>query len=414
MKRVVITGMGAITPIGKNVSDLWEALKSGISGADRIQRFDTDNFKTNFACELKDYDPLHYFSRKEARKLDRFAQYGLVAAEEALNDAKLSIDNLDKVRTGVIFSSGVGGFETFENETDNFFKNDYHPRFNPFFITKIIANSIAGHLSIKYGLKGVNYCPVTACASSTQALIQGFNYIKWNKADTIICGGAEAPITPASIGGFNSMKALSQNNEEYITASRPFDQSRDGFVVGEGAGSLIIESLESAQRRNAFIHAEIVGGGEAADAFHITNTHPDGEGAYLAMTAAINEAGINVNQIDYLNAHATSTGPGDLSEMKAIERLFSNNSHDLAISANKSSFGHLLGAAGAVEIIATSLTLKNNFIPGTINTNTLDDQIPKEFNIVLKTPESKNIQYALKNSFGFGGHCAAVILKQYK
>ncbi|SMO74285.1 beta-ketoacyl-ACP synthase II [Gracilimonas mengyeensis] len=414
MKRVVITGVGALTPIGETKEAYWNALQNGTSGADKITRFDTTKFKTDFACELKNYDPANHFDRKEIRRLDRFSQYGLVAAEEAIQDANLQFNKLNKNRSGVIFSSGIGGFETFEKETLNYAVNDFNPRFSPFFITKIIANGIAGQLSIKYGLRGVNYAPVTACASSTNGIIQAFNYIKWGKADLIITGGSEAPITETSIGGFNTMKALSTNNENYASASRPFDKSRDGFVVGEGAGALVIESLESALRRDAHIYAEIVGGGESSDAHHIVGTHPNGEGAYLAMSQAIEEAGISSSDIDHINAHATSTGPGDLSEIRAIERVMEENINRVHISAPKSMTGHLLGAAGAVEAIATCLALESNIIPPTINTEEIDEQIPKTIDLTLKEKKQKDIRLALSNSFGFGGHCAAIIMKKYE
>ncbi len=413
MKRVVITGMGAITPIGKNVSEYWDNLLNGVSGANEITRFDPGNFKTQFACEIKDYDPLDYFDRKEARKLDRFSQYGLIAAAEAIEDGALDFEKIETNRVGVIFASGIGGFETFEKEVVDYTSNDFNPRFNPFFITKIISNGLSGLISINNGLRGVNYCPVTACASSTQSIIQAFNYIRLGKADIIITGGSEAPITEASIGGFNAMKAMSTNNENYSTASRPFDTGRDGFVVGEGAGALIVESLDSAQRRGAKIYAEIVGGGESSDAYHITGTHPDGLGAYLAMEGGIHEAAISPDDIDYLNAHATSTGLGDLSEIKAIEKLFHNSLENVQVSASKSMTGHLLGGTGAIEAISTCLSVKTDWIPPTINTSVVDENIPTALNLSLGEKSQKNITYALSNSFGFGGHCAALILKKY-
>ncbi|TYP97060.1 3-oxoacyl-[acyl-carrier-protein] synthase II [Tenacibaculum adriaticum] len=413
MKRVVITGLGAITPIGNNVKDYWNNLLNGVSGANLITRFDTSNFKTKFACEVKNYDPLNYFDSKEARKLDRFSQYGIISVNEAIIDANLDFTKLNTNRIGVIFSSGIGGFETYENEVINFAQNNFQPRFNPFFITKIISNGLAGQISINYGLKGVNYCPVTACASSTQSIIQAFNYIRLGKADIIISGGSEAPITQASIGGFNSMKAMSTNNENFKTASRPFDKTRDGFVVGEGAGALIVESLESAIKRNAKIYAEIVGGGENSDAYHITGTHPEGIGAFLAMENGILEAKIKPKDIDYINAHATSTGLGDLSEIKAIEKLFNSNLSKVQISASKSMTGHLLGGTGAIEAISTCLSVQTNLIPPTINTNKVDENIPKELNLSISEKTLKEINYALSNSFGFGGHCSALILKKH-
>ncbi|PZP43951.1 MAG: beta-ketoacyl-[acyl-carrier-protein] synthase II [Pseudopedobacter saltans] len=413
MKRVVITGLGAITPIGKNIQDYWKNLLDGTSGADKITRFDTSKFKTQFACEIKDYDPLNYFDRKEARKLDRFSQYGLISTEEAIKDADLNFSELDRDRIGVIFASGIGGFETFEKEVVNYTENHFEPKFNPFFITKIICNGLSGIISINHGLRGINYCPVTACASSTQSIIQAFNYIRLDKADIIITGGSEAPITEASIGGFNAMKAMSTNNENYSHASRPFDKDRDGFVVGEGAGTLIIESLDSAMKRGAKIYAEIVGGGESSDAYHITGTHPEGLGAFLAMQSGIKEADILSEDIDYLNAHATSTGVGDLSEIKAIEKLFHSSLSKIQISATKSMTGHLLGGTGAIEAIATSLSVQTDLIPPTINTTNIDEEIPKELNLSLGTKTSKTVNYAISNSFGFGGHCAALVLKKY-
>lgn len=413
MKRVVITGLGAITPIGNNANEYWKNLLSGVSGADRITRFDPSPFKTDFACEIKEYDPLDYFDRKEARRLDRFSQYGLIAGEEAIKDGGLNVDHINRERTGVIFSSGIGGFETFEAEVLENFADDNIPRISPFFITKIIANGIAGQLSIKYGLRGINYSPVTACASSTNGLVQAFNYIKWNKADMFIVGGSEAPITRSSIGGFNAMKALSTNNENYKSASRPFDISRDGFVIGEGAGSLIVESLESALKRDAKIYAEIVGGGETSDAYHITGTHPEGLGAYLAMNNAMNEADVTPAELDYINAHATSTVPGDLSEIKAIERLLSGQTKNITVSASKSMTGHLLGAAGAIEAISTCMSIHTNLIPPTINTMNIDEEIPRKIDLSLNASSEKDVNYAISNSFGFGGHCAAILMKKY-
>ncbi|WP_282112821.1 beta-ketoacyl-ACP synthase II [Maribacter stanieri] len=413
MKRVVITGLGAITPIGKNVKQYWENLLKGISGANKITRFEASKFKTQFACEIKDYDALDYFDRKEARKLDRFSQYGLISAEEAIKDANLDFSKLDTNRIGVIFSSGIGGFETFEKEIIDYTNGNFNPRFNPFFIPKIISNGLSGIISINNGLRGVNYCPVTACASSTQSIIQSFNYIRLGKADIIIAGGSEAPITESSIGGFNAMKAMSTNNENFSSASKPFDTNRDGFVVGEGAGALVIESLDSALKRNANIYAEIVGGGESSDAYHITGTHPEGLGAYLAMENGIKEAKITPNEIEYINAHATSTGLGDLSEIKAIERLFKSSIEKVQISASKSMTGHLLGGTGAIEAISTCLSVKTDLIPPTINTTEIDKNIPKELNLSLGETSSKKVNYALSNSFGFGGHCSAMILKKY-
>lgn len=414
MKRVVITGLGALTPIGNNVKDYWSSLLAGVSGAGKITRFDAGKFKTQFACELKNYDPLHYLDRKEARKLDRFSQYGIIAAEEAIKDAQLDFTALDLDRVGVIFSSGIGGFETFEKEVMEYSQNEKNPRFNPFFIPKIISNSLAGLISIRNGLQGINYCPVTACASSSQSVIQAFNYIRWGKADLIIAGGSEAPITEPSIGGFNAMKAMSTNNDNYETASKPFDKHRDGFVVGEGAGALVVESLESALKRGASIYAEIVGGGERSDAYHITGTHPEGVGAYLAMKEALEEANVNADQVDYINAHATSTGIGDLSEINAITQLFNSVLSTVQVSATKSMTGHLLGGTGAIEAIASCLSVQTDLIPPTINTKEVDEAIPSELDLAIGEKVSKTVNYAISNSFGFGGHCAALLFKKYK
>ncbi|MGB0868009.1 MAG: beta-ketoacyl-ACP synthase II [Flavobacteriales bacterium] len=413
MRRVVITGLGAITPIGKNIATFWGNLIKGKSGSERISRFNPKIFKTRFACEVKDYDASDYFERKEARKLNRFSQFGMIAGSQAITDANIDFSKMNLNRVGVIFASGIGGFETLETETISQHANGFNPRFNPFFITKIIANGVAGMLSIKYGLKGINSCPVSACASSTQAVIHAFNYIKWGKADMIIAGGAEAPITPSAIGGFNAMKAMSTNNENCESASKPFDKERDGFVIGEGAGALVIESLESAQKRDAKIYAEIVGGGETADAFHITGTHPDGEGAYFAMKTALEEGNISPEDVDYINAHATSTGLGDISETKAIDKLFTKNRNTLNISATKSMTGHLLGAVGAVEAIATCLSIKHDEIPPTINTKEIDESIPKDLNFTLGKSVKKKVNFAISNSFGFGGHCTSIAMKKY-
>lgn len=413
MKRVVITGVGALTPIGNNVETFWKNLQDGVSGAAKITRFDTDRFKTHFACEVKGFDSNDHFDRKEGRKLDRFSQYALVATEEAIKDSKVNFDELNTDRIGVIWSSGIGGFETFESELENYYTRDKIPRFNPFFITKIIANGVAGHISIKYGLRGVSSCPVTACASSTQGLIHAFNYIRWGKADMIVTGGSEAPITESSIGGFNAMKALSTNNENCEEASKPFDENRDGFVTGEGAAALVVESLESALNRGANIYAEITGGGESSDAYHITGTHPEGMGAFLAMQEAVRESEIEPKEINYINAHATSTGLGDVSEIKAISKLFGDNFGSLKVSATKSMTGHLLGAAGGIEAIATALAVKHDIVPPTINTKNIDPEVPEDLDLCLGKSVKHTVNYGLSNSFGFGGHCAAIVLKKY-
>lgn len=406
--------MGALSPIGNNLSEFWKNLTSGVSGANKISRFDTSNFKTDFACEVKNFDALDFFDRKEGRKLDRFNHYGLVSADEAIEDAQLNFDLMDRDRIGVIWSSGIGGFETFETEIEGYVSGNKIPRFNPFFIPKIIANGVSGHISIKHGLRGVNTCPVTACASSTQGLIHAYNYIKWDKADLIITGGSEAPITESATGGFNAMKALSVNNDNHLSASKPFDKDRDGFVMGEGAAALVVESLESALGRGAKIYAEIIGGGESADAYHITGTHPEGIGAHLAMKEALREGGIEAEELSYLNAHATSTGLGDISEIKAIGKLMDHNFKNLTVSATKSMTGHLLGAAGAIEAIATAMAIKNDLIPPTINTENIDGEVPSDLDLCLGSSKSKKVDYAMSNSFGFGGHCAAILMKKYQ
>lgn len=414
MRRVVITGLGAVTPLGNDVSTFWSNLLQGKSGANLITRFDTTEFKTKFACEVKDFDPLNYFDRKEARKLDRYAHYGLVAADEAIHHSGVDFDKVDRTKVGVIWSSGVGGFETFELQTEDYVNSGYKPAFNPFFITKLMANGVAGQLSIKYGLKGISACPVTACASSTQGLVDAFNYIRWGKADMIITGGSEAAITRTSIGGFNSMKALSTNNDNFAHASRPYDTTRDGFVMGEGAGALVVESLDHALARGANILAEVVGGGLTSDAYHITATHPEGEGGYTAMKMCVEEAEIDASEINYINAHATSTPVGDISEVNAIHQLMGDAINKVHISASKSMMGHLFGAAGAAEAVATVMTLHTNKIHPTINTINVDEELPAGLNLCLDGVVEKEVNYALSNSFGFGGHCAAILLKRYQ
>ncbi|MDN5200581.1 beta-ketoacyl-ACP synthase II [Fulvivirgaceae bacterium BMA10] len=411
-RRVVVTGLGALTPIGNTVETFWKNLVKGVSGANKITRFDCCNFKTDFACELKDYDVFDHFDRKEGRKLDRYSQYALVSTKEAVQNAQISFDQLDKDRCGVIWSSGIGGFETFETQLEDFFKNDKTSKFNPFFIPKILADSAAGLISIKYGFRGVNYCPVSACASSTTALIEAFNYIKWDKADLVIAGGSEAPITQASIAGFNAMKALSTQNDNYQNASRPFDKDRDGFVAGEGGAALVVEEMEHAVNRGTHIYAEIVGGGLSADAYHITGTHPEGLGALLSMKHALNEANLKPEGIDYINAHATSTGLGDISEVKAFNTLFNGKFDNVHISATKSMTGHLLGAAGAIEAVALVKSIETNEVPPTINSIEKDEQIPEDIDLTFGTSVSKTINVGLSNTFGFGGHNASIVMKK--
>lgn len=413
LKRVVITGMGALTPIGNNVNAFWQSLLQGKSGSAPITRFDATHFKTRFACEVKGFDALEHFDRKEARKLDLFAQFALVSVEEAIQNAHLEFEKLNRDKIGVIWSSGIGGFTTFQEEVLAFGETKL-PRFNPFFITKMISDIVPGHISIKHGLRGLNYSTVSACASSTNALIDAFNYIRLGKAHVIITGGSEAPIVEAGIGGFNAMKAHSENNEEYATGSRPFDKHRDGFVLGEGAGALIVEELEHALARGATIYAEIIGGGLAADAYHVTATHPEGIGAYLAMKDALEDAHISPSEVDYINAHATSTGLGDVSETKAIGRLFHHSLSSLHISATKSMTGHLLGAAGAIEAIATVHAIQHDLIPPTMHNSEVDPDIHPGIQLTLHKPVQKPVNIALSNTFGFGGHNAILALKKWR
>ncbi|PZR28655.1 MAG: beta-ketoacyl-[acyl-carrier-protein] synthase II [Citrobacter freundii] len=412
MKRVVITGIGALTPIGNNSNDFWNSLVNGISGAANITKFDTTKFKTKFACELKNFDPLDHIEKAEARRYDLFTQYALIAVEEARINAGIDFEKLNRNRIGVIWGSGNGGINTFQQQVMEFAQGDGTPRFSPFFIPKMIADIASGVISIKYGLRGINFTTVSACATSNTAIIDAMNYIRWNKADMIITGGSEAPINESSVGGFNASKALSTRNDSPATASRPFDTERDGFVMGEGAGALILESLEHALQRNAPILAEVVGGGMAADAYHLTNTHPEGEGAYLGMLAALEDAGLQPTDIDYLNAHATSTPAGDASELTAARRVFGEDNH-LHISATKSMTGHLLGAAGAIESIAAVKAVQENRIPPTINVQNPEPAFKDIFNLTLNKAVKKEVNYAMNNTFGFGGHIATTIFRKY-
>jgi len=412
MRRVVITGMGALTPVGNNVDEFWKSLINGASGAALITKFDTTKFKTKFACEVKNFDPLDHIDKAEARRYDLFTQYALVAVQEAIANGTVNFDSLNRNRIGVIWGSGNGGISTFQQQVTEFAQGQGVPRFNPFFIPKIIADIASGVISIKYGLRGINFTTVSACATSNTAIIDAFNYIRWNKADMIITGGSEAPITESAVGGFNASKALSTHNENPQIASRPFDIKRDGFVMAEGAGAIILEELESAKRRGAQIIAEIVGGGMAADAYHLTGTHPEGEGAYLGMLAALDDANLTAESIDYLNAHATSTPPGDISEIKAIERVFGRQKK-LSISATKSITGHLLGAAGAVEAIACIKAVQADIVPPTINSKDIEPEFSDVFDLTLHKAQHKQINYAMNNTFGFGGHIATTIFKKY-
>lgn len=413
LKRVVVTGLGAITPVGNNVQDFWQALCAGKSGAAPITLFDTEKFKTKFACEVKGFDPLDYLDRKEARKIDRFTQFAMVTAEEAIKDAALADDeSVDKNRVGVIWGSGIGGITTFDSELINFVQQDFNPRFNPFFIPKMIVDIAPGHISIQYGFKGLNYATVSACASSANAIIDAYNYIRLGKADAIVTGGSEAAVTYSGIGGFNAMRALSTRNDSPETASRPFDKDREGFVLGEGSAALVLEEYESAKRRGAKIYAEIGGAGLTADAHHITAPHPDGEGASRVMQEALNDAGMKKEDIDYINVHGTSTPLGDIGETKAILSVFGEHAYDLNISSTKSMTGHLLGAAGAVEALASILSIRDGIVPPTINHFTDDPEIDAKLNLTFNKAQQRSVKAALSNTFGFGGHNASLIFKQ--
>jgi 3-oxoacyl-[acyl-carrier-protein] synthase II len=412
-RRVVVTGIGALTPIGNNLKDYWKALKAGVSGAAPITHFNAENFKTQFACEVKGFEVTDFIHRKEARKLDKFSQYAMVVADEAFNDSGLNMDKIDSDRAGVVWGSGIGGMQTFYNESVNFGSGNGTPRFNPFFIPKLISDIPAGHISIKYNFRGPNFTTVSACASSTNALIDAFNYIKWNKADLFIAGGSEACVYEPGIGGFNAMMALSTRNDDPKTASRPFDKDRDGFVMGEGGGAIVIEEYEHAIKRGAKIYAEIVGGGLTADAHHITAPHPEGLGAHNVMQLAIEEAEIPVTDVDYINVHGTSTPLGDIAETKAIKALFGKHAYSLNISSTKSMTGHLLGAAGVIESIACIMAVKDNVVPPTINHFTDDPDIDNKLNLTFNKAQKRTVNYALTNTFGFGGHNASVLFKKY-
>lgn len=414
LKRVVVTGLGALTPLGNSVSAYWEGLINGVSGADSITLFDASKFKTQFACELKGFNPEDYFDRKEARKLDRFSQLAVVAASQAVEHAKLNDETINKDRVGVIWGSGIGGMTTFMEEVRNFYLGDGTPRFNPFFIPKLILDIASGHISMKYGFRGPNFATVSACASSTNAIIDAYNYIRLGKADAIICGGSEAVINEAGVGGFNAMKALSERNDAPKTASRPFDVDRDGFVMGEGAGAIILEEYEHAIKRGVPIIAEIAGGGASADAHHLTAPHPEGLGAYNVMKNALEDAGMRPEDIDYINVHGTSTPLGDISEVTAIQKVFGEHAYKLNISSTKSMTGHLLGAAGAIEAIASILSVVNNAIPPTINHFTDDPAFDTRLNFTFNKAQHKEVRAALSNTFGFGGHNASVIFKKYE
>ncbi len=412
MNRVVITGLGALTPIGNDVKSYWDGLLTGKSGAAPITKFDASLFKTRFACELKDFDASDHMDRPEIRKYDPFVQYALVAVKEAVENAGINADIADPYRIGVIWGSGNGGFTTFEEQVSEFALGDGTPRFNPYFIPKVIPNMASGIIAMKHGFKGINFTTVSACAASNTALMDAFNYIRMGKADIIVSGGSEAPISKTGVGGFSAMKALSTRNDEPSAASRPFDKNRDGFVMGEGAGALVLESYEHAVNRGATIYAEVIGSSMTADAYHLSATHPEGEGAYMAMRYAMEEAGIRPEDVDYINTHATSTPVGDVSEVKALARMFSAEASPL-ISATKSMTGHLLGAAGAVEAIASVLAIQNGMVPPTINCEELDEAIPSWMNIVQNKARHHSVNIAMSNTFGFGGHNAIMIFRKF-
>lgn len=414
LKRVVVTGLGALTPLGNSVQDYWNGLIQCISGADLITKFDASKFKTRFACEVKNFDPNNYFDRKEGRKLDGFSQYALVVADQAVADAGINLETINHDRVGVIWGSGIGGLKTFQDEVIAFGRGDGTPRFNPFFIPKMIADIASGHISMKFGFRGPNFTTVSACASSTNALIDAFTYIRLGRANMILSGGSESTVNETCVGGFNALQALSQRNDDPKTASRPFDLDRDGFVMGEGAGCIILEELEHAKARGAKIYAEIVGGGMSADAYHMTAPHPEGLGAALVMRGALEDAGMTTSDIDYINVHGTSTPIGDPQEIKAIQTIFGEDAYKLNISSTKSMTGHLLGAAGAIEAIASILSVVNDMVPPTINHFTDDPAFDPKLNLTFNKAQKRTVRAALSNTFGFGGHNASVIFRKYE
>lgn len=411
-KRVVVTGLGALTPLGNNLEDSWNNIKNGVSGAERITHFDPSQFRTHFACELKDYDPSDYLEHNMIRRTDPYVQYALVSTKQAVEDSGLDFSAMDPFDTGVIWGSGQGGMLTFEEEVKNYVENDYKPRFNPFFVPKLIINMAPGLISMEYGLMGINYATVSACATSNTAIMDALNYIRWGKAKVIITGGSEAGITEASFGGFSAMRAMSTRNDDPQHASRPFDKDRDGFVMGEGSATLILEEYEHAKARGAKIYGEVTGAAMTADAYHMTATHPEGRGASMAMKQALEDSGMNPEEVDYLNTHATSTPVGDISETKAIVNVFSKNPENLHINATKSMTGHLLGAAGAIEAIVCLKAINEGVIPPTINTENVGEEIPAGLNIVFNEALEKKIDIAMSNTFGFGGHNGIVVFKK--
>tara|TARA_B100000929_G_scaffold278444_1_gene254693 strand:+ start:226 stop:1479 length:1254 start_codon:yes stop_codon:yes gene_type:complete len=412
LKRVVVTGLGALTPIGNNLEEYWEGLVNGKSGSAPITYFDTEKFKTKFACELKNFNPLDHFDRKEARKLDRFAQYAMVSADEAILDSGIDLNTVDKFRVGVIWGAGIGGLETFQNEVINFAEGDGSPRFNPFFIPKMIADIAPGNISIKHGFMGANYTTVSACASSANAMIDALNNIRLGLSDVIVSGGSEAAVTIAGMGGFNAMHALSTRNDSPETASRPFDSTRDGFVLGEGGGALILEEYEHAKARGAKIYAEVLGGGLSSDAYHMTAPHPEGDGVVAVMKNCLKNAGLKPEDVDAINTHGTSTPLGDVAELKAISKVFGEHAKTMNINSTKSMTGHLLGAAGAIEAIAAILSMKHGIVPPTINHENIDENIDPELNLTLNKAQKRDVNVVMSNTFGFGGHNACVVFKK--
>ena len=412
LRRVVVTGLGALTPIGNTVDEYWQGLASGASGAAPITLFNAEKFKTKFACEVKNFEPTEFIDRKQARKMDRFTQFAMVAVEEAMKDSGLDLDVIDPDKAGVIWGSGIGGIGTFQNEIENFVDGGRNPRFNPFFIPKMIADIAAGYISIKYGFRGPNFVTVSACASGTNAIIDSLNYIRLGHMDIAITGGSEASVNEAGMGGFSSMKALSERNDSAETASRPFDKNRDGFVLGEGAGALILEEYEHAKARGAHIYAEVIGGGMSADAHHITAPHPEGKGAKAVMRNALRDAHIDPAEVDYINVHGTSTPLGDISEVLAIQDVFGDHAYKVNVSSTKSMTGHLLGAAGAIESIAAIKAIENSLVPPTINHETVDDGLNPNINFTLNTAQKREVNVALSNTFGFGGHNASLVFKK--
>lgn len=414
VRRVVVTGIGTINPLGHNIEEYFSNLEKGVSGAAPITHFDTEKFKTKFACEIKNYDPNQYFDRKEVRKYDRFTQYALIAAEQAVSDAGFDMESLDKERAGVIWCSGIGGLKSLFDECVGYAEGGNTPRFSPFFIPRMIADIAAGYISMKYGFMGPNYCTVSACASSNHGLVEAFNQIRYGKADIMVAGGSEAAVNEPSVGGFNAMQALSTRNDDPEHASRPFDVDRDGFVIGEGAGAFILEEYEHAKARGAKIYCEFAGGGCSADAHHFTAPHPEGKGAILAMREALKDAGLKIEDVDYVNVHGTSTPLGDVAELKAVQGLFGDHAYKMNISSTKSMTGHLLGATGAIEALACLMTITRGIVPPTINCENLDPQIDSKLNLTLGKAQQRDVKVALSNTFGFGGHNSTVILRKFE